>query len=287
MIRTASVPAAAMLLALALAVPGLAAGPSSTSEVTAGPPAAGAWQVFEADTGPRTASDLYGSSASRVNGFGDAYRRVWTTPNQVLVDRVERFTSVVWSGVRYTESKNAAAKSSSHTSYKTIPGFTPYAYETIDPADAQGFIADTIVFSKGDYVAVIALAAKESVPHDVVMDQARRQLDLLPMATVEYQSIGAGVLAGGGVLLVLLVVVVVGAIVLARRRSPATGGPILAGSQYGAPAGVAMSPEGRHWWDGLAWQDAELTIPPGAQRSPDGSHWWDGVRWRPAPPGYH
>ena len=54
-----------------------------------------------------------------------------------------------------------------------------------------------------------------------------------------------------------------------------------------APDKVLMSPDGRYWWDGSTWHDAETSVPPHAQRSPDGYHWWDGTRWHhiPPPPG--
>ena len=47
-------------------------------------------------------------------------------------------------------------------------------------------------------------------------------------------------------------------------------------------SGAGLSPDGMHWWDGAAWQDASRVPPPLAQRSPDGLYWWDGSRWRPA-----
>ena len=46
---------------------------------------------------------------------------------------------------------------------------------------------------------------------------------------------------------------------------------------------VLMSPDGKAWWDGNAWQDADLRVPPEAVRSPDGTQWWDTARWRPLP----
>jgi hypothetical protein len=49
-------------------------------------------------------------------------------------------------------------------------------------------------------------------------------------------------------------------------------------------ADVQMSPDGRWWWDGSHWQDAETTVPAAAQRSPDGRYWWDGARWRAMAP---
>jgi len=51
------------------------------------------------------------------------------------------------------------------------------------------------------------------------------------------------------------------------------------------PGAAPMSPDGRHWWDGSAWVDADVAAPPGAQISPDGTMWWDGVKWRPRPAG--
>ena len=274
-----------LALVAVLAVRALAASPSPTADLTAGPPT-GSWQVYDPETGSLTAADIYGSSASSVSGFGDAYRRVWSGTDQVLVDRVERFTSAFWAAFRYGESSGAASGNASHASYKAIPSFSPQAYETTDAADAQGFLAGTIVFTKGDYLAVVELAAKGSVPHDVVMNQALRQLALLPVPTAEYRSIGLGIVLGGGAIAVLLAALVGGLILLARRRRPpvAAGSP-LTGMPLPPATGVQLSPDGRHWWDGQAWQDTTLRIPPGLPRSPDGSLWWDGASWRPAPPG--
>jgi hypothetical protein len=279
-----------LVLALGLlavfAMPALAASSAPTAEMTAGPPSSGTWKSSDSETGPRTAADLYGSSASSVNGFGDAYQRVWSGTSQVLVDRVERFTSVFWAAFRFGESSGMAAGSASHASYTKIPTFSPQAYETTDAADAPGYLNDTIVFAKGDYLAVVEVAAKLSVPRDVLLDQANRQLALIPMPTAEYQQLGLGIILGGGAFLIVVAALIVGLILLVRRRRPApAGGPAFAGMAYQPAAAVQLSPDGRHWWDGQAWQDAALTVPPGSPRSPDGSQWWDGVRWRPAPPG--
>ena len=51
-----------------------------------------------------------------------------------------------------------------------------------------------------------------------------------------------------------------------------------------APTKILLSPDGRHWWDGAAWQDTATSVPPHAPRSPDGYQWWDGTQWRPIPP---
>jgi hypothetical protein len=58
--------------------------------------------------------------------------------------------------------------------------------------------------------------------------------------------------------------------------------------QSGVPAigmagAVQMSEDGRYWWNGSQWEDADRAVPPAAQRSPDGRYWWDGTRWRRTP----
>ena len=54
-------------------------------------------------------------------------------------------------------------------------------------------------------------------------------------------------------------------------------------AQQGELMGVQLSPDGRYWWDGTAWQDSQLVPPSSAPRSPDGAAWWDGTAWRPLP----
>lgn len=58
------------------------------------------------------------------------------------------------------------------------------------------------------------------------------------------------------------------------------------GNGYPAPAAAPvthMSPDGRFWWDGIAWRDALASVPPTAPRSADGFYWWDGAAWRAMP----
>lgn len=74
-------------------------------------------------------------------------------------------------------------------------------------------------------------------------------------------------LAMGGVLVVLIV----------RRRGPSAPAP------EAHQAEPQMSADGRYWWDGQAWRDADQHVPAGAMRSPDGYYWWDGRGWRAAP----
>ena len=69
-----------------------------------------------------------------------------------------------------------------------------------------------------------------------------------------------------------LIVAFVGMIIRSSRRSAAR-----------AAAMIAVSPDGRYWWDGANWQDATTTVPPHAPRSPDGAYWWDGRAWHQVP----
>jgi len=248
--------------------------------VVPGPPD-GSWEVYSADTGPKTRDELYGDKASTVSGFVDAYDKAWTTTSQGLVDRLERFSSVFWATIRLSESRTAARDNRSHSSFKDISGLGTAAYEVTDPADTNGFLSDTIVMTQGDYLSVIALASKSQPDRATLMDQARRQVALIPIPKAEYNAIGQGVVTGlvwvviGAGVLTIIVAAIVVTVVLRRRRP----------RPQPALAAVSLSPDGRYWWDGMTWQDTAARMPPGAPLSPDGAHWWDGVSWRPRPPG--
>lgn len=249
---------------------------TATSDLVAGPPD-GSWQANTDLTGSRSKDDIWGDKANTVQGFVDAYEKAWgQEPEQGLVDRLERFSSVFWAAFRLSDSRTAAKENSKHASYQDLRGIGTSAYEVTDPVDADGFLSDTIVLTKGDYVAVIAMAAKTTPNHDTLLDQARRQAALIPEPVGEYNAIGQGIFST-----VVIVAIVAGVITLAvcaivlivvlRRRRP-------------RPAALKLSPDRRYWWDGQAWQDTALRMPPGVAVSPDGSQWWDGAQWRPRPP---
>jgi len=252
-----------------------------TSDLIPGPPD-GSWQVYVEGTGAKTKDDIYGSKASTVSGFVDAYDKSWSNdPAQGLVDRLERFSSVFWASVRLSESRTAARDNKSHSSFKDVSGLGTSAYEVTDPADSQGYLSDTIVMTQGDYVSVVAIAAKSEPDHATLLDQAHRQVAMIPVPKAEYNAIGQGIVSGmvwvaigAGVLTMILAAIVI--IVVLRRRRP---------TLQPALAPVSLSPDKRYWWDGTSWQDTSARMPPGVPLSPDGAQWWDGVSWRPRPPG--
>ena len=58
-----------------------------TSDLIPGPPD-GSWQVYAEGTGAKTKDDIYGSKASTVSGFVDAYDKSWShPPSQRCQDR--------------------------------------------------------------------------------------------------------------------------------------------------------------------------------------------------------
>jgi len=252
-----------------------------TSDLIPGPPD-GSWQVYVEGTGAKTKDDIYGSKASTVSGFVDAYDKSWSNdPAQGLIDQLERFSSVFWASVRLSESRTAARDNKSHSSFKDVSGLGTSAYEVTNPADSQGYLSDTIVMTQGDYVSVVAIAAKSEPDHATLLDQAHRQVAMIPVPKAEYNAIGQGIVSGmvwvaigAGVLTMILAAIVI--IVVLRRRRP---------TLQPALAPVSLSPDKRYWWDGTSWQDTSARMPPGVPLSPDGAQWWDGVSWRPRPPG--
>jgi hypothetical protein len=268
---------ASALLVVAISVSALAA--PATGDLVPEPSDL-SWTVDSEGTGAVTAADLYGSHASSVKGFVDAYEKTWSQPGQWLYDSLEHYSSVFWSAFRLGESKGSAQANKAHSSYRSVAGFGSAAYEVTDPVDAQGYLTDTLVFTQGDYIALIEVASATTPDHNVLMDQGKRQLDLIPAPIAELNSIGSGVftaleLVGGFVALNLLIGGAIVAIVLVRRRRRRA-----ATESY---AGLSLSPDRRLWWDGQHWIDAAYQFPPWAQRSADGAFWWDGVVWRPVP----
>jgi hypothetical protein len=242
----------ALACVLALAQVTIAAAAGATSDLVPGPPDA-SWQPFPEGTKDLTKVDLYGSQANKVQGFVDAYEKTWTeAPSRALIDRLEHYSSIFWASFRLGQAEAADKKDKTFTSYRTLPGLGSAAYEVTSGPDSSGIYTDAIVFTIGDYVSALALAGKTAPDQAVLMDQANRQLALIPAPVGEVSAINGGIVstiviaatAAGAISIIVCAVVLV--VVLRRRRRVA------------ARPQPQISPDGRYWWDGTAWRP----IPP-------------------------
>ncbi|HET7465240.1 MAG TPA: hypothetical protein VFL29_01125 [Candidatus Dormibacteraeota bacterium] len=237
---------------MACVIVALQAAAVSATDVTAdlipGPPA-GSWQVDTEQTGPLTKDDIYGSKAGRVQGFVDAYEKTWTgAPATAVLDRLEHYSSIFWAAYRLGQAEAADKKDRSFTSYRTVPGFASGAYEVTTGPDANGVLTDVLVFTQGDYLAGIGVAAKSTPDRATLMDQANRQLALIPEPVGEINGISSGIMntvviaaiAAGAITIVVCAIVLI-VVLRRRRRVPAQPQPLI-------------SADGRYWWDGTTWR---------------------------------
>ena len=276
----------AIVFAAALSAPALAASPSPTAtlDLVPGPPA-GSWTDSPDDTGPIAAGDFYESDTSPP-GYIDAYGKGWTSTEVDLEDNLFHYTSFFWAAYALGSFKNGAQDDPDRNSFENVSGFGTGAFEVTYPADSDGYRADWIFFARGDYMAAVAVWDAGVTGHDTLIDQATRQLQMVPEPTTELRNIGYGVL--GGVLAVVLIVVVMGVsgvvltVFLVRRHNAAWRTSTYA-VPYAPSVAAQLSDDQRYWWDGRSWHDTATRVPPGAPISPDGTRWWDGTTWREMP----
>jgi len=222
-------------------------------------------------------------------GFIAGYARTWVQKgiNRVLVEAVVAFTGGEGAKKWLLASEVADKGDASYRGPLSIVGIEAYygAHFFISSASAY---ADEISFVKGNDYYIVATVAQKDEAGAAAVTQATKQYELAPDATVPKDqwpesSSSAGVDAGGltghiaFIALVLFVLGVVLRLFLRSRRAPAV-------ASAGTAAALNLSPDGRYWWDGHSWKDAEHEVPPTAQRSGDGRYWWDGRAWRPVPP---
>ena len=149
---------------------------------------------------------------------------------------------------------------------------------------------DTAVFVKGNDLFDVYAYSKKDVLGDLVTTQSQRLFDSAPRYTIPPSqwpenaasrplspfSVGDAVIpyaiGAGSVLVIGLLVVALVMLLRGRGRGsrPADSSP-------------QISPDGRYWWDGQSWRDAEQMAPPNTMRSADGYYWWDGTSWRRVP----
>ena len=270
---------------------GLLAPPPAADYIEATPGGAGLLE------GPFTSHDwsllaASGTEATRTettldrDGFVAGYGRTWVQrgTRHVLIEGVFAFNGGNGSKSYFSQSQLADKTLASYTGPLTLDGIPTYYGERLyDPA--QGLYTDAFAMVKGNDLFLVAVASLKDDLGSSGATQAKKQYDMAPDFTIPPsqwpQSItatgfGFGWLLGDvfiGAVLLAVIGVVATLVVRSRRR------PALAGA--GPLASLTLSPDGKYWWDGLAWKDANLEVPPTAQRSGDGQFWWDGNAWRP------
>lgn len=306
---------AALLPAGALA----AATPSpspSLDQVLAAPPSGFAPLTTSPLTGNFTAHDYAANSGvtnpsdieSTLNhdGFVAGYGKTWVqqSANHALVALVIAFTGGKGAQDWLTSAEAGDKSDPSYTHPDTITGIDHY-YGVHFVSSSDHTVSDAFVFVKGNDVFAIGAASKADDVLSLAKAQTTAQFSAAPSETIPSsqwpENKTSGTSGGfGSLFYVLAAVVVVAVIVLAavlrmRRRAPAAamyapmagapmvGAPMMGGPATATPAGVQMSDDGRYWWDGQTWRDADHEAPPSAQRSSDGALWWDGRNWRPVP----
>ncbi len=251
---------ARVLIAAALAIVAMfAASPPAFGDTATGdliPDASSPWQLDTARGGALTEKDIYGDKAGSIKGFVDAYVKVWgQAPDQGMADRLERYSSFFSAAYRLGQAQAADKRDTTHSSFRTVPGYGSGAYEVTLPADANGDSSDVLVFAKGDYVAAVSVVRHNGTPdHTALTTQADSQLATLPLPTGEVNAISSGI--GTAVLIAVGIALVAAAIVgvvllVVLRRAP----------RRAAAGRVTYSPDGHYWWDGTAWRPVQPPPP--------------------------
>jgi hypothetical protein len=225
------------------------------------------------------------------DGFLDGYGRTWVqkVSRRVLVEFVMAFTGGVGANKWLSGSELADKADPNYQHPISVTGIASYYGARFFYSSNHAY-EDAYVFVKGnDFFIVAALSANDDLGN-VAADQTKVQYSTAPDATIpqsqwpQSTSVTAAYNAGSflGVVIVLallagIVLFVVGLVRRSRRQTAFVGA--LPGAISGS--GIQLSPDGRYWWDGQSWRDAQVEVPPSAQRSPDGHFWWDGRQWRP------
>ena len=227
-------------------------------------------------------------------GFVDGFAKAWSSASarRAIVEIVMAFSGG-GGAKRALDALQKTDKADTHYQHpNTITGIGNYYGAHFTPAN--GTFEDEFTFTKGnDLFLVLAVGAKDDVL-TVATDQATSQFNGAPAETIPSSqwpenaqhspAFQVGYVIGALIPIVLIAGLVVLLVVLVRRRQRPGQVPLGAYSTAGAPAAVQMSDDGKFWWDGQTWRDADHEPPPFAQRSSDGSLWWDGRTWRPVPP---
>jgi hypothetical protein len=283
----------------------LAPAPSGFAELTTGP-LSGHFSAhdYAQNSGANNPSEI--ESTLNHDGFVDGFGKTWVqqSDSHALVEIVIAFTGGKGAQDWLTSAEAGDKTDPTYKHTDSITGIDHY-YGVHFVSTSDNTVTDAFVFVKGNDVFAVGAASTKDDVLDLAKSQTSAQFSSAPSSTIpssdwpENKTSSSGG-AGNAIFYVIAAIVVIAVIVLAgvlraRRRSPAmamsgaTYAPPMmsgAGGPAAPPAGVQMSEDGRYWWDGQSWKDAEHEAPPSAQRSSDGMQWWDGKSWR-AVPGEH
>jgi hypothetical protein len=264
--------------------------------------------------GPLTADGWAGDNTRmlaelRRDNFVSGYARTWinSAHDKGMVEAVAAFDGQR-DATSFLNFVQASPSDAFYVRAITVSGIDSFVgAHYADPSRPE--YQDDGIFIKGNDLFILVWTAKTDDLGDAAATQARRQFDAAPRYSIppgqwpenvsrSSPRTGAALvpIAAGAVGILLLgLLAILGAVVLiVRRQGPAAGvgtpaaaaaaTPAAAAAPAAAVSGPHMSADGRYWWDGTVWRDAEHHMPPGAMRSADGYYWWDGRSWRTAPP---
>lgn len=223
------------------------------------------------------------------DGFVDAYLMVWINrpAQRGLLELAVAFAGDAGarSWLSFTEASDKADPTYQHGDF--MGGIDPYFGEHLVYASHD--VGDGFVFVKGNDLFSVGVESPIDDVLNLAVTMAKNLHDSAPDSTIPPalwpENVGAGTptaagspqgadfafpgLIGFAVVLVVVAVLVVVFVTLVRRSKE-------------APA-IPLTSDGRYWFDGQFWRDAQVEAPPAAKRSPDGRFWWDGAQWRPMP----
>jgi hypothetical protein len=222
------------------------------------------------------------------DGFVDAFGMVWINrpAQRALLQLAVAFAggSGAKNWLAFVEAADKADPTYRHGDF--IGGIDPYFGEHL--VYASGDVGDGFVFVKGNDLFGIGVESPVDDILGLAVTLAKTQHDSAPDSTIPpalwpenagAQTPGAAGspsadfafpgLIGFAVVLVVVAGLIVVFVTLVRRSKE--------------PPAIPLTSDGRYWFDGQFWRDAQVEAPPAARRSPDGRFWWDGAQWRPMP----
>ena len=240
---------------------------TASKDVIDGPFNAHEWATYVGDSPTERALN----NDHFVGGYGRAWEQKATkdfVEEQVLLFQASSGANHAYDSFKLDGKTQKTYSSEFATWDDTNAWGSTYVFESGDRAYSVQFRKGNLVFFVNWYTTNQDLSQK-------ALDIARTEFVAAPdglQLTSNSQSLPQSAQWAIGLGFVVFVVLVAAVIfVLVRRRR--AGSPL-------AVAGIQMSADGAHWWDGAQWRSSATEIPPGAQRSPDGAYWWDGQTWR-------